>query len=54
MAYALTMTGVTLKFCAGFGPDWHLLFCMPLVCVGSRSKWRCLGLEAGAATDNLT
>ena len=36
MAYPLAGTGLTLKFCAGFGPDWRLLFCVPLayVCGG--------------------
>ena len=33
LAYPLAGTGLTLKFCAGFGSDQRLLFCMPLAYV---------------------
>ena len=29
MASSLAGTRLTLKFCARFGPDWRLLFCVP-------------------------
>ena len=56
MAYPLAGTGLILKFCAGFGPDWCLLFCMPLayVCGGLIPSGGAFGLEDSAAIDNLT